>query len=126
VEEKMGRIDDHQSNAPRYHDGQSNTVLAVAEVKTYAVRYTDGEARETMCLVDCFGKMDDEDLGVFIKANEREMTDNLRRPSVPMLQRIRQKIAELGPATSEEMIPDPGIAEALDDVVEDEDHGEEE
>jgi hypothetical protein len=121
AEEQMGNITDYQHNQPTYHEGQINTVLSVTPVQTYAVRFTDGEGKETMCLVDTFGKLADGELGVFVKANERQMTENLRQVPPNQLQQIRQKIAEVAPMTMDEL-PGvaPGVAEALDNVLEDE------
>jgi hypothetical protein len=115
----MGQITDYERNQPKYHEGHKNAVLSVTPVQTYAVRFTNGEGKETMCLVDTFGKMDDGEMGVFIKANERQMTENLRQVPPNQLQQIRQRIAEVAPATMDEL-PGvaPGVADALDDVVE--------
>lgn len=116
----MPEIHDYKKRKDNYHEGQPNTVLSVTPVQTYAVRFTDGEGKETMCLVDTFGKLDDGELGVFIKANERKMSENLRQVPANQLQQIRQKISELGgPMTMEDLPsnPAPGVAEALDDVV---------
>ena len=114
-----GQTIDYAAQKRTYHDGQPNTVLSVTPVQTYAVRFTDGEGKESMCLVDTFGKLADGELGIFIKANERKMSENLRGVPESQLQQIRQKISDLGPMTTDEIpgTPAPGVAEALDDVV---------
>ena len=114
----MGTIHDYK-NRDQYHEGMPNTVISVAKVDRYAVKYTNSEGKETMCLVDCFGKLADGELGIFIIANEREMTERLRRPGPNQLAQIRGKIADMIPSTMDELPGDPvpGVAEALDDVV---------
>ena len=113
-----GTIHDYKSNEVTYHEGQPNAVLSVTEVRTYAVRFTNSEGKELMCLVDTFGKMKDGGLGVFVKANTRQMTENLREVPPAQLESIRQQIASLAPGTVDDLPGvNSGIADALDDVV---------
>lgn len=59
--------------------GKPNTVIKVAEVRTVVVIYTNGEGRQSMCLAQVFGKdVDDGGPGVYILAEEHQMTEQLK------------------------------------------------
>jgi len=56
-----------------------NTVLKVVDVKTAVVIYTNSEGRKSMCLAYSFGKDVEDGLpGVYIVAEEQQMTETLR------------------------------------------------
>jgi hypothetical protein len=56
-----------------------NAVLKVVDVKTAVVIYTNGDGRKSMCLAYSFGKDVEDGLpGVYIVAEEQQMTETLR------------------------------------------------
>lgn len=113
----MGRIETYQSEKATYHEGQPNTVLSVTPCQQYAVRFTDSEGKETMCLVLTFGKMEDGGLGIFRLANATQMAEQLQRLNPNQLEQIRAAIANHVPSAEGDNIAlNPIISGALADL----------
>lgn len=121
----MGRIETYQAEKAVYHEGQPNTVLSVTECKQYAVRFTDGEGKETMCLVLVFGKMEDGGIGVFRLATATQMAEQLQRLNPNQLEQIRAAIQNYQPDEGGEIQLNPEVAGALEDLDIGEEAGEE-
>lgn len=124
----MGRVETYQSEKATYHEGQPNTVLSVTECKHFAVRFTDSEGKETMCLVIAFGQMGDGGLGVFRLATATQMAEQLQRLNPNHLEQIRAAIQNHQPGDGTvEVKLNPSVAGALDDLgIGDEGEGEDE
>jgi hypothetical protein len=74
-----------------------NKVLKVAEVRTVVVIYTNGEGRKSMCLAQVFGKdKDDGGAGVYILAEETQMTDQLKIAGRLVKEGVRRWLAGEG------------------------------
>lgn len=56
-----------------------NTVLSITETKTYAIRFTDKTGKESMSLVMVFGAEADGDPGVFVLADNAQMSMQLKQ-----------------------------------------------
>ena len=110
----MGTINTYQSEKAKYHEGQPNTVLSVTTCKQYAVRFTDAEGKETMCLVLAFGQMEDGGLGVFRLATATQMAEQLQRLNPNQLEQVRAAIRDHSPEDGAEIRINPGALEDLD------------
>lgn len=112
----MGQIQTYTANKAVFHEGQANTVLSVTELRQFAVRYTNGEGRETMALVAQFGTMDDGGAGVFLLATETQMAEQLRRLPAGMLEQIRGAIASVAATQPGKISLNEDAASNLDDL----------
>jgi hypothetical protein len=71
-----------------------NTVLKVVDVKTAVVIYTNSEGRKSMCLAYSFGKdVEDGMPGVYVVAEEQQMTETLRVAGKLVRDGVRRWIA---------------------------------
>lgn len=82
------------TRAPRFHSGKPNQVIRVAEIRTLAVVFTNSEGREAMCQVQVFGKdVDDGGPGVYVLAEEQQMTEALKLASPTVKNGVRKWLA---------------------------------
>jgi hypothetical protein len=79
--------------APQYD--KPNSVLKVAPVETRCVVFTNSEGRKSMCLVLIFGKdVDDGGPGVYVFADEQQMTDTLKIASKLVRDGVRRELSK--------------------------------
>lgn len=80
--------------APEFVNGKQNTVLAVAPAQLFAVSWVDGNGQKSMALVLQFGK-DNEDggPGIFVLADENEMSTQLKIPNATIKKGVRAHLA---------------------------------
>lgn len=72
-----------------------NSVLKVAPVDTRVVVFTNSEGRKSMCLVFAFGKdVEDGGLGVYVFADEQQMTDQMKIASKLVRDGVRRELAK--------------------------------
>lgn len=108
----------------KFHEGRPNALISITEVKTYMIKFTDGEGREEIAQVQVFGKNnEDGGTGVWIIANEEELQRTLRIANKHVRRNVRAAIKALSGDLSEDDLPEDGGAidvGEVDSVTEDE------
>lgn len=80
--------------APEFVNGKQNTIIGIAPAQLYAVNWVDGNGQKAMALVIQFGKdTEDGGPGVFVLADENEMTTQLKIPNATIKKGVRAHIA---------------------------------
>lgn len=97
--------------APEYVNGKQNAVLAVVPAQLFAVSWVDGNGQKSMALVLQFGKdTEDGGPGVFVLADENEMTNQLKLANATIKKGVRQHLARQQAPNAEDV---PETATAL-------------
>lgn len=93
----------------KFHDGRPNALISITEVKTYMIKFTDGEGREEIAQVQVFGKNNqDGGVGVWVIANEAELQRTLRIANKYVRRNVRAAIKRLSGDLSEDDLPASG------------------
>lgn len=115
----MGKIVSYTAEKPKYHEGKPNLVLSTTPVEYHAIRFTNGEGKESMCVVATFGIATDGLPAVFLAANAAEMSENLRALQPSLLSQVRDQLLTQGERTAGQAPAqiNEQASKLLDDVV---------
>ena len=90
------------TQAPEYAPGKPNQVLGVAPAEILAVKFTNGEGRIGACLAISFGKdTDDGGPGVYILAEQVQMTEQLTIAGPVVREGVRKYLAGRKPVSAD-------------------------
>ena len=90
--------------APEFVQGKQNVVTGIAPVNLLAVSFVDGNGQKSMALVLQFGKdTEDGGPGVFVMADEVEMSNQLKISNSTIKKGVRAWLASQQNQTSEEV-----------------------
>lgn len=89
---------------PKFVPGKKNQVTAVAPAGLYAVTFVGGDSQESMALVLVFGTdTEDGGPGVFVLADENEMSNQLKVATPTVKKGMRAWLAAQKEQTAEEV-----------------------
>lgn len=90
--------------APEYVPGKKNVVTGIVPAQLYAVSFVGGDSQKSMALVLVFGR-DNEDggPGVFVLADENEMSNQLKIATDTVKKGVRAYLARQQEPTAEEV-----------------------
>lgn len=91
----MAQVTGYAKNDDHFH-AKKNEVLGVTEVKTFAIRYTDGEGKEGQALMLMYGKLQDGSPGVFVMANSEQLQKTLTLPPEGIRRQFLEHLGLLG------------------------------
>jgi len=109
-----GTIQSYETPKAKYHS-QKNKVLSITECQQYAIRYTNSEGKESMCLVNRFGKTPDGRPGIFLLADEKQMSTQLRSLPEKMLEQVLAHLEKLDNGAAAAVADEASVANALED-----------
>jgi len=92
------------TQAPEYDDSRKNEVVGITEVRFIAVAWVNAEGRKSMCLALSFGKdAEDKGPGVFILADESQMSEQLRMANSTVKKGVRKWLGGQKETTAEDI-----------------------
>ncbi len=92
------------TQSPEYDESRRNEVVGVTNAKLLAVAWVNGEGRKSMCLALVFGKdAEDKGPGVFILADESQMSEQLRLANSTVKKGVRKWLSSMKETTADDI-----------------------